>query len=385
MRMRRFISGSMTAIAIGGLLAAPSAFAAARPSAHPDVTSPTIGRIAYLTKTDAVKLADVHANGGTSGVATIGPITPVAAKQTIQVLDLMASGDGKRIAWQEQVLKHTKGGMSTVKTVLVEYDVVHGLVIHLTTDQSPIGFAAADQLVTTDGLSTKRMDLLPTPHLVAVTHNPQFPFAAYSAGVIDTVHLEAPPGPRQTEQLRLTTFGGGHTVLHNYVLAPNDYRFPDGVWVSGDGTHFVVERGNHQDFGGLGPSSLADEYSLSSGHNRTQLGHYGTLAAQWRVASVSFAGSSDAVWAVWERGTVSGATSVVAVHEGRRWVAVTAHGIAVSGNQRGWVISQPGKYVSIGSDSPAFDTVPTRHAFLRHDGTSRELNAEGSAFVWITD
>jgi hypothetical protein len=383
MRMRRIITCSMSAIAIGSLLTAPSAFAGVRDSTHPGVASPTIGRIAYLTKADAVKLAEVHANGGTSSVETIGPITPVAAKQTIQVLDLMASGDGTQIAWQEQVLKHIKGGMLTVKTVLVEYDVVDGLDVHLTTEQAPVGFAAADQLVTSNGDSTKRLVRKPTPHLIAVKGS-QFPLAAYSAGVIDTADLQAPPGPRQTEQLRLTTFAGAHTVLHNYVLAPTDYRFLDAAWVSGDGKHFVVERGNHQDFGGLGPSSLADEYALSGGHARSQLGHFGTLAAQWRVASVSYAGSSDAVWAVWERGTPAGATSVVAVHEGGKWVAVTDHGIAVAGNSSGYVISQPGKFVSIGSDAPAFNLVPTRHALLRHGGTSRALNAEGSAFVWVS-
>jgi hypothetical protein len=98
---------------------------------------------------------------------------------------------------------------------------------------------------------------------------------------------------------------------------------------------------------------------------------------------VSYAGPTDAVWAVWERGTPAGAASVVALHEHGKWMTVARHGIAVAANQAGDVIVQRGKYVSVGRDVPDFDTVPTGDAQLRHDGTTHTLGAAGSVFIWI--
>lgn len=378
MHIRRVAMYSVAALVLGGVLTAPSALAASRHPARPSPAAKTVGHIAFLTKQQTVKIATVAANGTTSGVKRIGPVSLITPKQTLQVFDLMASGDGEWVAWQEQIL--TKHPFNE-KTVLVLRQSSSGTMWHLTTGQAPVGFAK-DQLVTSDGSETRRLDLQPTAHLVKVNDH-QFPLAAYSHGVIDTDSLRAPSGPSTTEALRLTTFGGSHTTLHEYVLAPTDYRYPDAAWVSGDGKHVVVERGNHQDFGGLGPSSLADEFRLGGGHARSPLGHYGTAKDAWRIASVGYAGSTDAVWAVWERATKTGATSIVADHVHGTWAPVTTHGIAVAGSHKGYVISQPGKFVSDSVNEEVFDIVPTSHAKLIHGSTTVSLDAEGSAFVWI--
>jgi hypothetical protein len=181
----------------------------------------------------------------------------------------------------------------------------------------------------------------------------------------------------------LTSFGGTHTVLHGYVLAPTDYRAPDAAWTSPDGKHAVVERGNHQDFGGLGPSSLADEFHLTGTHARTQLGHYGTAKDAWRVGGVGFSGSSDSVWAMWERLTTTGATSVVARHGHSGWKPVASKGIAVAGNEHGDVIVQSGRWVPVSPDVQGYEPLPTGHAMLMHGSSSVSLDAEGSVFDWI--
>jgi hypothetical protein len=382
MRIRRLATYSAAVVALGGALAVPAAGAAPRHTSQPDLPSPSIGRIAYVTAGQAVKEATVQADGSTSAVTTIGPITKLKPKQSLQIFDFMASGDGQWIAWQEAVLKHISGGFLEVRTVLVLRQ-TSGAVYHLNTAQAPIGFAAHDQLVTSNADTTRRLDLQPTVHLIAVK-DANFPLAAYSHGVIDTVSSLAPHGPSQTEKLDLKSFAGPRTVLHGYVLAPTNYRTPDAAWTSGDGKHVVVERGNHQDFGGLGPSSLADEFRLTGGHARSQLGHYGTNAAHWRLASVAYVGATDAVWVVWERATRTGATSVVAVHKDGTWAPISNHAIAVAGNTAGYVVIQPGKYVSVASGGgPEFKIVPTRHALLRHGSSTTVLNAEGTAFAWV--
>jgi hypothetical protein len=379
MQIRRLATCSVATVALGSLLVAPTALAGPR---HPSPIVGTVGQIAFVTKSQTVKLATVHTDGSTSDIQTVGPVTPLTGKQTIQIVDFMASGDGQWLAWEENVFKPAHPGLDTVKSVLVLRDEGTAKTIHLTTGQAPVGFAN-DQLVTSDAGVTKRLDLTPSPHLVTVPDH-QFPLAAYSHGVIDTHSLRAPSGPSMTEQLRLTTFAGVHATLHNYVLAPTDYRFPDLGWVSGDGANLVIERGNHQDFGGLGPSSLADEFSLAAGHARHALGHYGTAKAAWRIASVTFVGPSDVVWAVWERATRSGADSLLARWTGHQWVAEKHRAIAAAGASNGWVVIQPGKYVLASHNEEIFTTAPTGHALLRK-GTRApvSINVEGTAFVWV--
>jgi hypothetical protein len=378
MRIRRIATCSIAAVALGGVLAAPSAVAASPRGTGSSPRIPVAGHIAYLTKDQKVDIASVLSDGQTFGVTQVGPVTSITSKQTLAVFDLVASGDGAWIAWVEQV---TSKHPFTVKTVLVLRQESSGTIWHLTTSEAPVGFAD-DQLVTENGDTTKLLDLEPSAHLVKVKGG-QFPMAAYPKGVIDTKTLLAPRGPKQTWRLRLTTFKGVNTVLHNYVLGPTDYRIPDDAWVSSDNDHFVVELGNHQDFGGLGPSSLADEYALTGTHKRTKLGHYGTAAADWRIGDVSFAGGSDQVWAMWERATAHGATSVVAVHEAGTWAPVTTHGIAVVGNAAGYVISQPGKFVVVNKHDDGMTPVPTGNALLINGSSTMTLQAEGSAFVWV--
>jgi hypothetical protein len=56
----------------------------------------------------------------------------------------------------------------------------------------------------------------------------------------------------------------------------------------------------------------------------------------------------------------------------------------VAGNAAGYVVVQPGTFVSVGTDAPEFDTVPTASAILVHAGTTANINIEGSAFVWVS-
>jgi hypothetical protein len=380
MNHRRIAGCVVVAVLVGGLLGAPTAIASSPAPVVPAPADPVIGHLAYVTKHQQVKLATVRQSGATSSMTTIGPVTHASASQSIQISGLTASGDGNWLAWDEQRLDHHGTGL--VDTHLVMRDVVDATTTDLKTAQAPVGFAG-DMLVTTSGDVTKRLDLHPHAHLVKLPLH-QFPLGTYALGVLDTLNLQAPAGPRRTDRLRLSTLSGDHTALHDYVLGRAQYDDPDAAWSSADGKQLVIERGNHQDFGGLGPSSLADEYALAGAHHRTRLGHYGTARAAWRIASVTYSGAADQVWVVWERATKTGASGLVARYSGGAWHRVAAHAIAAAGNAAGDVVVQLGKYVPVGHDATDFATVPTGSAFVVHHGDAAVLDLEGSAFAWVS-
>jgi hypothetical protein len=378
MSNRRATAYAVCGLLIGGLLVAPAVAASSHPAAQLTADR-TIGRVAYVTHGQQINIATVQANGSVSSSQTVGPVTPAKSGQTIQIFDLTASDDGRWLAWQE--LAETDHG-THVTTVLAIRNVVTAVTWHLTTEQYPVGFAA-DQLLTSDGIGVRRVKVGSTLHLLKIPDHRAQALSAYPHGLIDLTSSDAPTGPARSDRLRLTTLSGAHTVLHTYRLAPTDYRDPDGAWTSSDGKRLVIERGNHQDFDGLGPSSLADEFALTGSHRRTALGHYGTAAAKWRIAAVSFAGPSDVVWAVWERATGSGARSVVATFHAGAWRKIATSAIAVAGNSAGYVVVQVGKWVSVGTDFPEFQTVPTAEALLLHGGQPVPLSVEGTEFAWV--
>jgi hypothetical protein len=369
-------------VMLGALLTAPSAFATVRHDARPALAAGTVGHLAYVTKTNQVDIATVSGDGNTSSITKIGPVTkPSGPDESVQIVAFVASGDGDWVAWQEDLVKDAGKAPTYLKTVLVLRNLTDHSVYQLVSNQYPIGFAG-DQLVTT-GTHAERLVLKPSPHLVEIPDS-QYAWAAYPNGVVDAVSLDAPAGPKHTERLRLTDFDGDHIVLHNYVLGPRNYRIPDAGWVSDDGRHLVIERGDHTDFGGVGPSSVADEYALQGRYAGRPLGHFGTDGDRWRVQSVSFAGKADQVWAVWDRAVRAGATSVVAVHSHGEWQPVLARAIAVAGNAAGFVVVQPGKYVAVGSSGIEFDLVPTGDAIMVIGGATKVLGIGGSALAWVS-
>jgi len=379
MSPRRGAAYLSSAVVVAGLLTSPVALAAPHDGTPPTVKS-VIGHLAYLTKHGLVKVSAVHGSGHTSKPTRIGPVTKVTGNRRVQISFFVASGDGDWIAWQEYVTK-PNGDPAGPTPMVVLRDLKHKQLFQLKTGSYPVGFAG-DQLVTA-GNHASSVDLQPTPHLVPVPGK-VYPTSAYPGGVVDVKPLSSPPGPKSTERLRLNSFTGTHTTLHNYVLARNDPRLPEQTFTSGDGKYLIVERGDHTDFGGVGPSSLVDEFALDGSRTRTTLGHFGTAKAAWRVGGVSFAWPSDEVWAVWERATKHGAASAIAVDQNGFWRQILAHGIAVAGTRDGYVVAQPGKYVFGGADGLEVTRVPTGDAVLIHGKSNpKVLGIEGSEFAWV--
>jgi hypothetical protein len=364
------------AAVLAGLLVAPAAVAGPHQRSAATITG-RVGQLAFVTPGNKIHVVTVKLTGKTLHERAIGPITRPTGKESVAIYAFMASGDRNWLAWQESVTR--PNGTQAGKPVLVLREMRPSNVYQIKTADFPLGFAG-DTLVTA-GSHTSTVDLTPTPHLTKVAGN-SFPEAVYPNGLVDVKPLTSPPGPKSTQRLQLEPFDGKNQVLHNYVLGPKNARIPETAYVSGDGRRLVVERGDHTDFGGIGPSSLVDAYSLKGTHTRSLLGHFGTAKAAWRVGDVSFAWPDDEVWAVWERATKHGAASAIAVHQHGTWRQILPQGIAVAGNDDGFVVAQAGKY-TFANDGLQVTRRPIGDAILIHELVNKVMGIQGSAFAWV--
>lgn len=347
--------------------------------------TPPAGVLAFITKSGALDLVGVLGDGSIAqGPKQIAPVTKVAAPSFVQVSDLVVSADQQWMAWTEQIFKPNKryGKEETGSRVVVRHN-YNGAITSVRANLYPLGFAGTT-LVAIGGYAD-RLVMKPTPHFVRIPDGNAYAVATYPKGIVDVKSVGSLDSDVDHEQLRLTSFGGHHTVLHTYVVGTSYRNVTANIdAVSPNGQHLLVERGNHQDFDGLGPSSLFDEYTLSAGFPRHQLGHYGTDGAKWRLQTAAFVGKSNQVWlAEHDYGkTVHGA--VVRYVDGV-WKLVQADAITVAGNPQGYAIVQPGKWV-LQKNSPdgEYDPVPTADAGLWLNGSKVGTVAiQGSEFVWV--
>lgn len=340
------------------------------------------GQLAYVTASGQLDLVGVMSDGSTSGAPVqIGPVTKVAAPKYVEVSDVVVSADEHWMAWSETIDKPNKRyGKVEVGGRTVVRDNVDGTITTLGNSVYPLGFSG-HTLVSIGGY-TERLVMTPKPHYVRLPGN-AYAVATYSKGVVDVASRG--DGRVDRENLRLTTFSGHHTLLHRYVIG-RDYRNVTANIdaVSPDGKKLLVERGNHQDFDGIGPSSDFDEYTLAPGYPRRQLGHYGTNAADWRLQTATFVGPNDEAWlALHDYGkTVRGV--VVRAVDGRLHL-VASNAITVAGSPLGYAVVQPGKWV-LDKQSPDedFNPVPTADAQLWFDDKEiGPIDIQGSELSWV--
>jgi hypothetical protein len=361
-------AASLAAVGVPAAMARPAGSAPNAPAA-----SKVIGHLAYLTNSFKLELVSVRANGSTSSPQQLAPTLASTKNNQVNLGQVVASPDGRWLAWSEfrandskplLVLRHNSTGKET----------------KLRTSESPVGFAG-DTLLT-EFNAVQRLVLKPTPHFV-LAHHARNPLTGYPGGVVN----ETLSNDTKDSKLLLTTFAGHHTVLHRYTDAgPKTYRLADQAWVSADGKHLAIERGNHQDFDGLGPSSLVDEFSLHGSHTRHTLGTYSPTAAgsSWRVTDLAYVGAKDQVWVAWERATAKHAVTLVASYSGGKWHLQHTKAITVAGNRAGDVVIQPGKYVK-GKAPEGFPTEhATSNALLRHGSKTSTLGVKGIQFFWVS-
>jgi hypothetical protein len=304
----------------------------------------------------------------------IGPVQPstTAHPVTITVGSLVASGDGKWLAWQEN--RTTTASRFTETLVLRNQ--ASGVVRTVRTHQEPVGFAGEKLL--TFNRHVERVVVGPPLTFVRVAGS--FPIATYRHGVID-MHINSTD---TAERLLLTSMSGHQTVLHRYTdIGPPKYRETSQAWVSADGKKLVVERGDHQDFGGLGPSSVVDEYNLHGSHARTTLGHVGSLHAAWRLGDVAFRGPNDVVWAVWHAVAQHGVRTVLTHVVGGHWQRNDQHDIDVAANRAGYLVVQSGKYVLQNPNDNFYARHATGDVNVAFRQAARFSSIRGTQYVWV--
>lgn len=333
--------------------------------------APVVGHLAFVTNSNRLEVVTVRANGATSAPHRIAPTLAATKAGAATLGQVFASPDGHWLAWTEYrpdddrpllVLRRQSSGQET----------------RLRTSELPVGFAGDTLIVTFN--TTKRLVLSPHPHFVRIK-NARNALNGYPGGVVSQSFSDN----EQVAHVWLTTFAGHRTLLHTYddAGAP-DYRTPDAAWVSNGGEHLVIERGNHQDFDGLGPSSLADEFSLHGRHHRQALGTYSSAptGSSWRLSTATYVGTNGHVWAAWERSTGTSAVTLVASYSRGRWHRQASGAITVAGNHGGWVVIQPGDYRE--SNPEGFPVAhATAHALLRHGSSQHRLGVEGTQFFWV--
>jgi hypothetical protein len=351
----------------------------ARPDAATAIATGKPGHLAYVTADNRVESATISVSGNAVGVTNLGPVTNASGHHQILIQSFLGAGNGNWLAWQEVTAKRS-GTPTGATPTLVLREVNPSNVFELKTDDIPLGFAG-NHLITY-GAHTDLVSLTPTVHLhrLAVAG---YPLAPAPNGVVSVKALSPPPGTATTRQVRVTSLDGSAQLVHNYVVSPKDTALPATAYASPDLNRLIVELGDHTDFGGIGPSSLVDEYPLDGGMTKVRLGHYGSAAKQWRVGGASFIRKADKPVVLWERATKHGAVGVVAVYRhNKKWTPLLTHAIAVAGNRSGYAVVQGGRYV-FSHDGEAVTRVPIGDAILLGGAQAKVMGIGGSAFAWI--
>lgn len=351
-----------------------------------------VGHLAYVTSTGELDVTDVYSDGTAGAPQRLGPVTTAQSPKTVEAANIVVSDDGSRLAWSEVISKPdpTYGSVQTGGRLIVR-NLSSGRTISVRTESVPLGFSGHRLIVT--GAYPKRLVMTPTPHLVKVHDGNAFIIATYPKGIVDVVISTSGSGEHQveTDRLRLTTFGGNHTLLHIYRVGLTYRSAAGGAAVSPDGRKLLVERGNHEDFDGLGPSSLFDAFATTGGQARHRLGHYGTDKAKWRLAGATFVGPHDTPWLALHSGYVRTSSGVqvrgvVVRYLGGRWTVVSRSAIAVAGNEAGWAVVQSGAWQEVmNSPDGEYMRVPSGQAFLIGPAESHLLPAGvgGSELLWV--
>jgi len=366
MTSRRVAVASAALLAATGFALAGSP-AAARPAPAQTSTSGHAIYLVYVTTNGFIRAVTVSASGTVGKPVRIGPAgsTPKDKRPFFAA----ASPDGKYVAW-------TQGGPGESQLLEIRNMTV-GSTRQITTDKDIAGFAG-DELITSFNRTYR---LKPgSSHFTVVRNTGNSVITGYPGGVVDARYSQN----QKDGILRLTGFGGRITRLHRYTdTGGHTYRDLDAGFVSSDGKHLVIERGNHQDFAGLGPRSLVDEYALSGGHHRSPLGSFND-SRTWRLEAAAFKGGDDQVWAAWAAQNKKSISTVIADYGHGRWHSRARGAITVAADRAGDVVIQPGRWTAGGGPSGLPQERTTRDAVLTTPhGNVTLTGVRGTAFFFV--
>jgi hypothetical protein len=250
-------------------------------------------RLSYITSSGQVELLTVDADGSLTNRRIIGPVSAAAG---VTVHALSASSNGKWLAWLEEPKTAVGQGAPTTTVVVRSTDAVSP---PLTGNVQPgverIGFTG-DRVVAID-YDQAESSPLSSPLNFAKLATPAITLDVLNAVSSGLLVLTSPPGndaQSLTQQVTLVGSDGSAVIVHGFPS--QSYAEPvltstNAVTPAGD--ELLLEQGDHTDFCGVGPSSDTLLVDLPGGVMRP-LGHPGSAGQQWRLQSATFAGSSPA-------------------------------------------------------------------------------------------
>ena len=352
---------------------------AATPAATSVNPADGFGRLAYVAESGELDLVAVAADGSVTPAQRIGPVTTVPAGGTVKVYGPISSVGGAWLAWGES----DQSGSHYSSWVVLRRQ-VDGSTEKINTSENeagPLGFVG--QRLVLSNFSGKawvvQAGTHPTLKLLASSLKNNF-FGTDGAGVVYEKGFALPGHPERIELLRLN---GHSTLLHTFPgsMFKGNHAPLELGWVDSDGSKAVFEQGDHTDFGGVGPTSVA--FAISGLHPAaaTRLGHPGGATPIRRMEGLSFA--ADTPYGVWSIADEQSPTGSVYVDNGHGWQLFASDSLVVAGNSAGAVITQPAKYVDAGVDAPAFNIQPTGDAVLHFAGATVTVPIQATAMVWL--
>jgi hypothetical protein len=344
--------------------------------------SHVVGRIAFVSRANRVEVVRVRANGTTGRPRRIGPVTSVAKGAKLEIESLVASRDGHWLAWTEL---DEKPQQDIVQSTLVLRHMTSGRDYEVRSPQMPLGFAG-DKLVTSEYEQDAAHFVTGSRPRLKKIKLPRCVLEVLASSKHGVVAMCEPRSVSDTTVQRLldVSFSGRARTIHSYApISANDPSLIEDGWSSSDGKRLIVEHGDHTDFGGVGPTSTADELNPNTRSTPDHLG--GPSGSKvWRMEQTTFAGAHDEPYAVWMTESAGSPEPTVFRCSGGAWHRVAGHSPVVAGSPNGAVVVQRGSYVQdAGVDFPAYHVAARGKATLINAGRRHQMSISGLAFAWL--
>lgn len=351
----------------------------AAPAARLTGSPASVGQLAYVAASGELDLVAIAADGSVTSSEKIGPVTTVAAGGTVTVYGPVSSPGGQWLAWGES----DQSGSHYSSWVVLRSQ-ADGSTEKINTSKNeagPLGFVGQRLVISNfNGRAwVVQPGTRPTLKLLLSSLKNTY-YGTDRGGVVYESGFALPGHPERIELLRLN---GHSTLLHTFpgsMFTRRNAPLEQG-WVASDGSKAVFEQGDHTDFGGVGPTSVAFAVSGLHASTATRLGHPGGATPIRRMEGLSFA--ADTPYGVWSIAQEQTPTGAVYVDNGHGWQLYASDSLVVAGNSAGAVITQPAKYVDAGVEAPAFNIQPTDNAVLHIAGATETVQIQATAMVWL--
>lgn len=398
--MRSFLIGLVgAAVAMGGCAGGTAPTSARKSTAD----------VYVVTARGELLSVPLPPSGGAPGRAErLGPRREPQPGVAVRVHSVQVSTDGRWVAWAESSVSYTGSpptldlfgfsstGAAEVTTAFL-LDRRSGKTTEIPALGAPFAFTG-DGLVLQD--STNRTYAVVTPGrpnrtLLDWPESEDRAVGAVPGGLITIGNSDTEDGSLGNYQVDLVAYGDGEVkTLHTFPHGATGAAGYNRGWVSDEGQRIAIERGDHTDYCGIGPSSslvlLDGKGSLLGPEAAGPPIPASVPHSDWqhmRLQYVRFAGSDSALalWTMCTQGPNDAAarnpySAVYRLRDGK-WSLVRADMIAVAPAPSGGVLVQPGAFrLGDGEGGPSVSPEPSGDALLVQGGRTTRLPVSGVDF-----